>query len=252
VTGAQDAVQIAIPGELDGFVSIDSSTEFQSFELLARRALARECGLHVDFLIGYRHADLDDRIQISDSITTLVAFPPPVPVIPADTNLSGIDQFQTRNRFHGAQLGFVCQMTRCRWSAELLANLAFGSTSSDVLIDGSTTITLAGGVPTTEPGSKLALPSNMGRYEQSTFSMIPELTLRLNYDISPCWRASIAYTLIYWSHVARAGNQIDLDIDENQFPLPMIPPAAGIWPEFRFDFDDFWAQGLSFGLERQF
>ena len=95
----------------------------------------------------------------------------------------------------------------------MLTKLALGNTSSEVFIDGLTTITLPGAAPTTEPGSKLALPSNMGRYEQDSFSMVPELTARVNYQITPCWHASLAYTFVYWSHVARAGNQIDLDDD---------------------------------------
>lgn len=252
VTGMQDAVQLAIPGELSGGVSIHANTEFQTFDLRFRKTIAEEGDMLVDFLIGYRYAEVNDQLTIADTTTTLVPFPPPLPIVVAGTNLSGIDRFETTNRFNGAQFGFNCELARWPWTWELLLNLAVGNTSSEVFIDGSTRITVPGAAPVNQAGSKLALPSNMGRFQQDSFSVIPEVGLRLNYDFAPRWRMSVGYSLLYWSHVARAGNQIDLDIDENQFPVPNVPPGAGLWPEFRFVFDDFWAQGVGLKLEHLF
>jgi hypothetical protein len=134
----------------------------------------------------------------------------------------------------------------------VLANVAMGNTSSEALIHGATRITTPGAPESTQPGNKLALPSNMGRFRQDTFSIMPEVGVRWNCDFAPCWRASIGYTLVYWSQVARSGDQIDLDIDPNQFPVPAVPPGGGNFPEFQFVFDDFWIQGIGLRLEHWF
>ena len=60
------------------------------------------------------------------------------------------------------------------------------------------------------------------------------------------WRWTFGYTFLYWSGVARPGDQIQLDVNPSQFPPPTRTVTAR--PDFQLHTTDFWAQGLNFGL----
>ena len=62
------------------------------------------------------------------------------------------------------------------------------------------------------------------------------------------------YSLLWVNTVARAGEQIDPVVNVSQFPIrsgngPLAGPAR---PAFDFHATDFWAQGVSFGLEMRY
>ena len=59
--------------------------------------------------------------------------------------------------------------------------------------------------------------------------------------------ASLGYSFIYWSRLARPGDQIDTDLNLSQ--LPPGPLAGAARPEFDMHFTDFWAHGLHVGLQ---
>ncbi|MFM9066824.1 MAG: BBP7 family outer membrane beta-barrel protein, partial [Planctomycetota bacterium] len=123
-----------------------------------------------------------------------------------------------------------------------------GNTRGTVMIDGKTT-TVDGSI-TTSSGGLLALDSNIGTFEQDQLSLVNEMGLNLGYQVAPAWRVIVGYTFIYWSRVLRAGQQIDREIDPNQIPpapnTAVISPAR---PAFQFNWTDFWAQGVTVGLE---
>jgi len=80
--------------------------------------------------------------------------------------------------------------------------------------------------------------------------------LTLGYDLTPRLKATVGYTLLYWTNVARPGDQIDLNVDPRQFPpvnpLQPPPPTATAQPAFALHTSDFWAQGLNVGLDYRF
>ena len=90
----------------------------------------------------------------------------------------------------------------------------------------------------------------MGTHDSQQFSLLPEIGFTLGYDLTSRLKATAGYTLLYWSNVARPGDQIDLNVDSRQFP----PPQTGTFtkPEFALHTSDFWAQGLNLGLEYRF
>ena len=81
-------------------------------------------------------------------------------------------------------------------------------------------------------------------------TVIPEFGVTLGYDLTPCLRATVGYTLLYWSQVARPGDQIDLDVNLSQIkPSGLVGPAR---PEFNWVGSDVWVQGSSAGLNYRF
>ena len=80
--------------------------------------------------------------------------------------------------------------------------------------------------------------------------MVPELNANLGYAITPQLRLIVGYTFIYWSSVARAGQQIDTDVNSTMLPNSPNPPTGDLrHPQFVFHEEPFWAQGISAGLD---
>jgi hypothetical protein len=231
---------------LTGSVDMSDRTSFCTAELLLRRNLVCQYGNRIDLLLGYRYARLADDLQMSEFQKS----EDPNGRLPEGTTLSLFDHFQTRNEFHGAQVGMLTAWRRCAWSGEFLLKLGVGNTRSLVAIDGSTVITEPNQAPATYQGGLLALPTNIGQSDHNQFTMIPELGMTIGYDLTCRLRATVGYSLIYWSKVARPGDQIDTNLNQTQFPPNTLVGVAQ--PQVHYTTTDFWAQGLNLGLDLRF
>ena len=81
-----------------------------------------------------------------------------------------------------------------------------------------------------------------------------KLIFNIGYQLTPQIKLFAGYSLLWFSTVARAGEQIDPVGNTTVFPIlsgngPLVGPAR---PAFRFVESDFWAQGLNFGVEVAF
>jgi hypothetical protein len=83
--------------------------------------------------------------------------------------------------------------------------------------------------------------------------VIPETRLQFGYDVTSRVRARVGYNFLYVSDVLRPGNQIDRVVNVNQNGLvgtgTVQTPAV---PAPLLQHSDFWAQGVTFGLEFRF
>ena len=163
---------------------------------------------------------LSDNLDIYENET----FINPQGVVPVGSTLSLQDHFSTLNEFQGADLGFNSDWHCNRWNLGFLLKVGLGSTSSHVSINGSTVATEPTQTPVTSPGGFLAQASNIGQYERNQFTMVPELGFNVGFDLTPRLRLVGGYSLIYWSAVARTGDQIDLNLappnSRRRKPLP--------------------------------
>jgi len=242
--GQNDALVLNGTGSTGSFLA-RSSSDLQGGEILMRWAVLHSPAYRIDMLAGYRALHLDDHLGISDT-TTLNAT--------GDKDASN-DEFDTRNYFNGLELGMKIEQHVGRWSLESLMKLGVGDTHSRVLIDGST-VTTAGttdAAPVSHTGGLLALPSNMGLYGSDRFSVAPELGVTLGCDLTCKLRATVGYTFLFWSGVARPGDQIDTVINGDQIPPPNpLRTTPTPQPNFVLHTTDYWAQGLNFGLDYRF
>jgi hypothetical protein len=249
LTGAEDAQLIAFPALAEGTISIQSSSQFQSAEALLRKRLYEQpraflAGIgpalqRTDLIAGYRFALLDEDLLINEFLETA-----------GPTTFDITDSFDTKNQFHGAEVGFTSSHQLDRWSLELLLKFGIGSTHSKVRLDGRT-VTTAGGMSSTADGGLLVLSTNRGSYSRNDLSVIPELGFTIGYFLTPRMQLTLGYSFIYWSRVARPGDQVDRNLNPSYFPNNG-PPTGAPQPEFPFAITDFWAQGLSAGLDCRF
>jgi hypothetical protein len=196
-------------------------------------------GSRVDWTLGYRYVKLDESLAIREDLMSQ-----------ADGTLANFnvsDVFATENVFNGMELGLVWDTYRGRWSSELAARFGVGNNRRKVAISGATSSVIQGAA-FSDPGGLLALPSNMGTYEDDEFVVIPELTVSLGYQIAPRVRFLIGYTIIYWNNVVRPGDQIDLNVNTDQLP-PALSTTGAQAPSFAFNDGTFWAQGINLGMD---
>ena len=241
-TGQQDSQIINFPGQQSGTFSSASSSDLQVAEVLFRKNLNHQPGFAFDLVAGYRYQQLEDHLAVDDTLT----FSGTQSSFPAGSIVQQSDRFDTRNVFQGGEIGMSTTLHRQCWSIDTLLKIAVGQTHSRVTIEGATATTIPGQTATLLPGGLLALPSNIGVHDSDQFSVVPELGVTLGFDLSPQLRATIGYDLVYWTAVARPGDQIDLNIDPRQFPPAAITGATR--PEFILHTSDYWAQGLNLGL----
>jgi hypothetical protein len=252
-TGAQSSYVDSLPGALAGTVSVESHLRIDGYEFNLARSMASTGGVRFDVLGGFRALDMSESLSMRDRLTALapgfLTFNG-VP-LPAGSEESDFDTFRTSNHFYGGQLGGRLGWLIGRLSASAWAKVALGVTQQLVDINGGSERFVVGTSPLSAPGGILAQPSNIGHYYRSTFSVVPETGLELGYQITPQLRATLGYTLLYWTHVARPGNQTDRTVNPAQVPTD---PAFGIGggparpslPAIRDS--EFWVQGVNFGL----
>jgi Putative beta barrel porin-7 (BBP7) len=151
----------------------------------------------------------------------------------------------------GLDLGLTGEVRSGGFTLEWLGKVAVGANYSTARIDGSSTFAAGGGPAVVSPGDVLAQPTNMGNFSQTRFAFVPEVALKVGYQVTSRLRVHAGYDFLYWSNVVRPGNVIDTGINPSQFPPgPLVGPARPAPP--RLDGSDFWAQGLTLGAVYNF
>ncbi|MCA9257986.1 MAG: BBP7 family outer membrane beta-barrel protein [Planctomycetales bacterium] len=237
---ANDARLIAFPGLIDGSLDITSSTEFQSMALTYRRVAQRSPAQRLDLLFGYRFAHLEDLIEIREQTTALSG-----PEAGASRDL--VDRFSSGADFHGGEVGVSLQRPVApQWTMNAGARVALGATERFARVSGQTTVTTVGGTATSQ-GGLLTQASNIGRRSESAFGALSEFEFELKRRINRNLKLTAGYTILLWSDVWRAAEQIDGSLNPTQ-----IPPGALVGearPEFRSNASAFWTQGIRLGFE---
>lgn len=244
-TGLPAAVLSTYPGLLEGSLEATADLQLSGVGLVYRQLVWASEYARFDFLAGYRHARLYDRLRIDESLQSL----DDSSGFTTGSRISRQDEFRAINQFDGADLGARLWWSRgSSFALTGLAKAALGASQRTVLVDGQTSIR-SGSTTTTTPGGVLALPSNLGRQSEQDFGVLAEVGLGLEWQPACYWKFSLGYTWLYWSDVARAAAQIDRTID-----LDQLAPTAGSGsrPVPRLTTTSFWAQGLTAGFVCEF
>jgi len=243
-TGLQDAALTAFPGIVTGTINVRTSSEIYGAEANARHALYANCRRRVDGIAGYRFFRMNEDLNVDEFNTSV----DPISNIPVGTTFALSDRFGTENEFHGGQVGLLMQYKRAWWTLNFSSKVALGNMRQNVNIAGNTRIDVPGGTPFESEGALLALGSNSGDHSRNRFSAIPEFGIDLAWQLNKLWTANVGYNFIYVTNVVRPGDQINLNLDPNQFP----PAISGTQPNFAFNDTDVWIQGINLGLSCRF
>ncbi len=251
--GQPSARVTAFPGLSQGGVTLTVPADLWGFEVNYKcnlcPGLLGTVPLHL--LLGFRYLNLKEDLTLTEGS---LALPAGVPVL--SYQFRGVqDQFRTWNRFFGFQVGLEMEQHWGQWSLAARTKLALGVNTQDTDIEGSAEMLTPSG-PGTFMSGLLALPSNSGKDLRGRFAVVPEIGLDVGYQLTSQWRAFAGYNFLYLSNAIRPGQKIDTTLDSTQIPL-FLPPgtpipatATGTRPAGLLRPDtDFWAQGLTLGLE---
>jgi hypothetical protein len=197
-----------------------------------------------DLLIGLRYYNLSDRVAMRENMRNLV-----------NLYTYGIqDDFSAKNNFYGGEVGLRTRFNRGCWSLDVLTKVALGNNNRTVIVAGQTDATSPNGSTRVYGAGLLADSTNGGTRVQNTFTMIPQLSLDLGYQVNCHWRAYVGYSVLYWGGVSRAADQISLFVDPRNVPSSSVynPSGALPFPQAFGATTNFWAHGINTGTEFRF
>jgi hypothetical protein len=250
----EDSADVSIPDLLTGRVVASSTLSLWGAEgnLVFNLYRGSQAGLEV--LGGFRYLRLQEDLFLTRTGSPLpgqqITFDDATFNSPALVTTQ--DRFRTYNSFYGGQLGLRARFGWGGLFAELVGKLGLGDTNELVRISGSTSLqTSPGATPQTLAGGVYALPSNSGRFSADEFTAVTEGEVKLGYQFSRHVTAFVGYNALYWSRVARPGEQIDRNVNITQIPsFQEFRPGTAVGPpSTTLNSTDFWVQGLSFGVE---
>jgi hypothetical protein len=198
----------------------------------------------IDLIGGYQYTRIRDSLMINNRLVNR----DPTGLTPVDTVTDAQDYFYCLNEFHGGTLGLICEVESGPWKVEALGKLGIGNTHVNTQIAGQHQFTPPGGPPgPVLPGALLAQPTNIGNYTDDYFTLVPEARLQLQYQVNCHLDFTLGYTVMWWNHVALAGDQVNLNLSGATLPpIGPDPQFTGINPTA------FWAQGIDLGLRLRF
>ncbi len=270
VTGAQDAVTLNSQGNFGGSSLIDTTTQVYSVDGNMIWNMYRGCAtacksLSLDALVGVRFAQLEESLTQISTSTFLgqsgVPLPPSFGPFPASlgvdngngATLNILDKFHVLNQFYGGQIGLRSNFRWNRWLFNGTYKLGFGDMHSTVDVFGNTTLTRGDSVPLTgsQLGGVYANAQNISRLHRDTFSLLPEVNLKIGYQITEHVQIFVGYTFFYMNNVVRPGLVRPITLQPGLIPIsPSYGQVVGVLPAINnFQTTDFYAQGVSFGFQ---
>jgi hypothetical protein len=243
---------IGAPGLANGGVVVNLDNSLWGAELNYRRFLRGNACARLDGIAGFRYLNFTENLSITESFVRT----PDSPLGIGTPATSGIvqDQFRAENNFYGGQIGLAGEVRRGRWFLNGRSSIAFGTVRQTATIGGGQAPAFADGSIGQYQGGLLALPgANQGTFSQNKFAVLPEVGLNVGYHITPHLRAFVGYNFLYLSNVLRASGTVDPVVDAARIPNFQPPSPNGplypVRPAPQFTTTDFWAQGISFGLQ---
>jgi hypothetical protein len=230
-----------------GNVDISDRLDFLATEVYGQFLLYDEPGTRFDMLMGYHMVRLDNSLAIQSVSNTL------------DPGFGGLlgtqiliqDVFEGRNEFHGGTLGMIATMDFDRWFVNATAKMSIGNMRQTVIIDGNTAVVTPGPSLDIRDEGLFALGTNQGIRSRNRTAYIPEANIKLGYRVRENVAVSLGYNFMYVSSVVLGGDQIDRNVNLSQTNGGfLVGPVAPNFLGFRET--DFWAQGLTAGLEVAF
>lgn len=235
-TAANDAQLVSVPNQLSGTTHVHSGDDFKGGGVTLNKSLWRCCdpctciNSNLSMIGGYRWYRFDSDLTISENLTVLPGTQ--TPLVPGTTFLLQ-DRFHTRNEFNGGEIGLQCYKQRkCFW-IDGMAKIALGENVRTVTIDGQTiTDVPGGGVSTAAGGLLTSSVTNIGRYRDTDFVVIPEFKAGLGACLTKCCSVHAGYDCIIFPDVVRAASTLPTNLAVDPNNIPPVQGGGGADPAF--------------------
>jgi hypothetical protein len=246
----------SFPGLASGSITVNSQSRLWGTDEFFAYTLYCSTYSSLELLAGFRYLQFDETISITSTATPLN----PTFGLFFLGNAFGVgntttvtDQFHTSNRFIGGELGtrfsLISSDLFTGFSMNLAAKVGIGSTDRVIENRGFSGLQTPTGALGAN-GGLLVVPSNSIRTVNSRFTVLPEATLTVNYDLNTWARLSLSTSTLWWSNVVRPGNVINRNVDTTQAPTDFTfnPAAHPNQPTVQFKDSQLLVQGFTVGL----
>jgi hypothetical protein len=234
--GIDDLELVSVPGELDGTAEVRSSDDFKGAGITLSHRVWSCCdpctcsSAGLTLLGGYRWYKYDSDLSITERLTVLPGTT--TPLVPGTTFFVE-DEFSTESEFHGGEIGMQAYKTHRWFWLDGMGKLALGGQRSTVTVDGTTFINVPGGGTFLAEGGLLTSEvTNIGRYDDTDFVVIPEFRLGVGACVTQFCSVRAGYNCIIWGDVARAADHLPPGLRVDPRNLPPVQPGGGPDPEF--------------------
>jgi Putative beta barrel porin-7 (BBP7) len=257
-SGQEDVEFVSMPNELDGTVRVNSNDGLQGAGLLLSNRIWQYCdsycpghGAQLILLSGYRFYQYDSNLSVTENITVP---PTTMSLLVPGTTFFVQDRLRSENEFHGGEIGLQGVGKHRWWWLDGMAKVAFGEQYRTVTVNGQTIINVPGDTTADYTGGLLTSEAtNIGRYRDSNFVLIPEFRLGGGMRVTRCCSIRAGYDVILWAGVARAGSQLPPGLGVDPRNLPPVVAGGGADPEFLgIRGSQLAAQGFDFSVIWQF
>jgi hypothetical protein len=173
-------------------------------------------------IIGAKYAELEEDVQFLYSIMTPGSI--------------WLDEFHTRNDFYGVTLGLYWAANYGNWGVDMTLKCGLGVNYGAISVMGSNTNAAPSNFQV------YTNDANIGFFETSLFSVMPEANVNLIYQFAPRIQLRVGYNFAAITNVMRPGPQIVPNLD---------PPNAGglhDQPVLPFNTSTFIVHGVNFGV----
>lgn len=231
-------------GIITGGVAIKNTIDLWGAGIRGRVSLYRDPRWDITASAGFRYLSLSEGFRMVTDIQGVSG--------PYTGQFGEVrDYFTTANHFYGADFGVKVAYRRGPWRAELSAQVAPGLARQTVGVAGGYT-SINFGPQASGPEGIFAQPSNEGRRSSSRFAVVTEAGLSVSYDLTSNIALTLGYEHLYYSSVVRPTDQIDRNVPKGQTFLQAAPTISTTSPSRRFQTTDFYAQGITLGLQLRF
>lgn len=243
LTVSENGLPVAIPGIIAGKVVIANSLRLWGTDATALFKVYQSSQWELNALAGFSYLDLSEGFGLTDSLVGLSG-----PFAGQSGTVS--DHFGISNQFYGAAVGLRGRASWGPVSVSLTGRVALGSSHEVLNISGAfqaVNFTASSG-----PQGIFAQPSNSGSRSSNVFAVVPEVEVKLGFDLTPAVRLTLGYDFLYYSSVVRPGDQIDRNLPKGQVFEQGGSSVSATSPSALFNKTGFVVQGLSAGVRLRF
>ena len=226
----------------DEQLSVEYSSQFWGAQGNLIFNQQRTCNWNVDGLLGFKHLNLNEALDLTADIQR--------DVTGGRSVVLGHDHFGTRSEFYGSTVGVRGIRSGRRLQVSTSGAIGLGFNANEVNVSGSRLQGSPSGLVTVTPGFVFAEPTNLGTFQHRNFSVVPDGKLGLSYWLRRRLAVDVSYSALYWNNVVRPGDQIDRVVNPTQRgggPLVGDPRPSPL-----FHRTDLWFHAVGFGVTYRF
>lgn len=239
----------------------NTSATLYGAEINARSTGIRVGGIDFAGLAGFRYLSFNDTLTVVNNLRLFR----PIGLAPTSGDTSASlsqdltfltrDRTRVYNNFYGGQIGLDIDAKFGSFFINARLKAAFGNMHQVAQVDSRTTAINNDPQRPSPPsyginGGLLASPADNGRHTRDVFAFLPEGNFKFGYQFADCLRGYIGYDVLSIGHTARAGNTTVINTLNTTVTVAGGTTNINLsQPSFRFNDQDTWIQGLTFGLE---